>query len=75
MTNTEFMKYLAGKLNTVRAERKKEGITPDEDNRLSKQEGLLVSMSKIMAAGGPGARRVRRDYERRLQKGGISINP
>lgn len=65
MTNTEFRQYL---------ERRRDAVVKDPGKYPADAEKQIVTMLKIVALGGQSARRVRRDYERRLAKRGIDIN-
>ena len=64
MTAESFNTYLANRLAHVRAHK---------DQYPGDTEANIVSMQKIMALGGRAARRVRRDYERRLAKSGKTL--
>ena len=65
MTNNDFRLYL---------ERRREAVAKNPEQYPDDTEEQIVTMLKIMALGGKSARRVRRDYERRLAKRGIDIN-
>ena len=65
MTNTEFRQYL---------EKRREQIVANPKAYPADAEANVVTMLKIVALGGKSARRVRRDYERRLAKRGVDID-
>ena len=66
MTNTEFRQYL---------ERRRDAVVKDFLGKYPADAVKQIdTMLKIVALGGQSARRVRRDYERRLAKRGIDIN-
>ena len=65
MTINDFRLYL---------ERRRQDTDQSTRSKLRYAQQDLDTMLKIMALGGKSARRVRRDYERRLAKRGIDIN-
>ena len=71
MTNNDFQVYLRKRLDQVRKD-----IDTSTDAsfkaRMAYVEKDLVSMIRISALGGTRARRVRRDYERRLARAGVN---
>ena len=74
MTNSDFRQYLQKRLAQVRKDIENPEVSQTAREGLRYAEKDITTMLKIMALGGKSARRVRRDYERRLAKRGIDIN-
>lgn len=73
MTNNDFQVYLRKRLDQVRKDIDASADTSFKA-RMAYVEKDLVSMIRISALGGTRARRVRRDYIRRLARQGIDLN-
>ena len=74
MTNADFLNYLREKLAASQAQAKDKKLPKKDQDQAKVAVKLITDFIKIMEnSSGQAARRVKRDYLRRLVKAGIKL--